>query len=321
MSTTGSQKKEDLAPPPPKPILSLLMVCASPLGLSDGKGGSWIASHGFTARHFQELIDKQDPNVVGYLMGTTFAQLSPWLFVINAFFMWTFGSLIEQKLIGWRYPAFLTLGLFGTYGLVALDCVDNPDKMFIGPTMFLLYMLGGYLAFLPKKPFKPADWVKPGWRIFREDAPPQIFERYWVSPWVFIIAFAVYSLLLQFALSKTDAQINQITKQPIAAKVHRMAVGPVSRQVAAFAVIPAIETVLLGAFSAFLFSSMITRPSVKRPGGKLQLKVIQHYRELRTLDMTHDQAVEGAAKFTAVPLDIARDWIAKGVAAVKDPEK
>lgn len=317
---TGQQKKEDLAPPPPKPILSLLMVILSPLGLSDGKGG-WLATHAFTARHFQQLVDNHDPNIVGYLLGTTFGQLSPWLFVVNAFFLWTFGSLIEQKLISWRYPAFLTLGMIGCYGLLALDSVDNPDRLFIGPTMFLFYMLGGYLAFLPKKPFKPADWVKPGWRIFREDAPPQIFERYWVSPWVFIIAFAVYSLLLQFGLSKSDTQINQITKQPVAAQVHRLVMGPIFRPAYAFAVIPAVETVLLGAFSAFLFSSMITRPTVKRPGGKLQLKVIQHYRELRTLDMTHEQAVEGAAKFTAVPIEIARDWIAKGVAAVKDTEK
>ncbi len=320
MTSIPSSKKTKIetVQPLPKPVLTLLMVCLMPLGLSDGHI-NWAALHAFTARHFHELLAANDyQGLFSYLAGATFGELTPWIFVLNIFFVWTFGSLVEQKLRTWRYPLFLLIGFIGSWYLVAMQAGFNAGKMYIGPSMFLFYLLGGYLAFLPKKPFKPSDWVKPAWKIFREDSPPPIFEQYWVSPWMFIILFAIYSLALQYSLSVTKDQLVNLTKIALAGQVHLFFIGRMDTANAAFAPLPALETIMLGAAVAYALVHMVSSATVKRPGGELQLQVLQHYRELRALDMTHEQACEGAAKFTAVPVEIARDWITKGVAALKD---
>jgi hypothetical protein len=89
-------------------------------------------------------------------------------------------------------------------------------------------------------------------------------------------------------------------------------------QPSAFSPVAALISIGVGALFAQVLPKFAMSLKPKRPGGKLQLEVIQHYRELRTLDMTHDQACEGAAKFAAVPIDIAKDWISKGAAGLKD---
>jgi hypothetical protein len=303
-------------------VLTVLLIVASTLGLASGKG-DWVLEHGFTAQKYLELLTRKDASLLSYIPGVTFAQLTPWLWVLNGLFFWLFGSVCERKLIGWRYPAFLLIGLVGWCMLVAADtsAYDAATRIFVGPTMFLLYILGGYIAFFPRKPFKPAIWVRPPWKVYKEEAKPLIAEEYWVAPGLYVGLFAAYVILLQLGLSHSSQEVSQFLNHPLAAQAHKAILGPFQAPVYAVALVPGMETILLGYVVAFLLASVVTRPVVKRAGGNLQLMVLEHYRELRTLDMTHEQAVEGASKFTAVPIEITRDWIAKGLAGVKDKEK
>lgn len=321
MTATGASRREiDISTPDPKPILTVLLICAMPFAVSTGKI-DWVERMGFTAQHFAELLATSNyVELVTYLAKATFAELSQWIWLLNALFFWVFGSLLEKKLKGWRYATFILIGIVCAWTAVYATAGFNYTKMYIGPSMLLFAMLGGYFAYFPKKPFKPQQWVRPSTEIFRNDKPVPVEERYWVSPWLYVIAFAIYQILLQIGLTfSADAIVSQ-THIAFLGKLHGWMIGRLQVQALAFSPIAAMIALGAGAMFAQVLPKLALTVKPRRPGGKLQLEVLQHYRELRTLDMTHEQACEGAAKFSAVPIDIAKDWIAKGAAGLGGQE-
>jgi membrane associated rhomboid family serine protease len=314
---TTKKKKLDMSDQLSKPILTLLLVCVSSVAVMSDGHIDWVSKNGITPLMLNTFLTKGDyMGMFSAAFRTSLAQFSPYIWIFNSFFLWTFGSLTEQRLGGLRYMVFLMAAVFGSFILVYYQATD-PTKVYIGPSMLLFCLLGSYLMFKPKKPFKPADWFRPAWKIFRENEPPALFERYWVSPWLFISSFIVYQGALQFLLTVNKDWLIDHTHTQMAGAVYLALFHRMQEVPAAFAPIPALESVGVGAALATLLLTIQASIKVKRPGGKLQVQCLQHYRELRALDMTHDQACEGAAKFTAVPIDIARDWIAKGTAALK----
>jgi len=77
--------------------------------------------------------------------------------------------------------------------------------------------------------------------------------------------------------------------------------------------IPAVEAMLFGIFSSYILQNIVFKQRMRREAGDLQVQAVLQYKELRALDMNHKQAVEGTAKLLGVPLDIVKDWIAKGL--------
>lgn len=317
----GAQKRTvDISTPDPKPIFTVLLICAMPIWVSTGKI-DWVEKIAFTPQHYAELLATgKYIDLITYMFTATFAQLSATTWLLNALFFWVFGYVLEKKLKGWRYPAYLAICMIGAWTAVYATAGFNYTKMYVGPSMLLFAMLGGYFVFFPKKPFKPQQWLRPSTEIFRNEKPPTMEDRYWVSPWMYVISFAVYQIVLQLGLNYgADAIVNR-THIDLLGKVHLWVIGHMQAQPSAFAPVAAMIGMGVGAMFAQVLPKIAMSLKPKRPGGKLQLEVIQHYRELRTLDMNHEQACEGAAKFSAVPIDIAKDWISKGAAGLKDQE-
>jgi membrane associated rhomboid family serine protease len=314
------KEKVDIAPPDPKPVFTVLAICVMPLLVSTGKI-DWIEKVAFVPQKFAELLATgQYVNLLVYMFNATFAQLSSWVWLLNALFFWIFGYVLEKNLKGWRFPVYLFISMICTWTAVYATAGFNVSKPYIGPSMLFFAMLGGYFAYFPRKPFKPQQWLRPTTEIFRTDAPVPAHERYWVSPWLYVIGFAIYQVMLQaFLVMGKDALIAK-THIEFLGTMQQWMVGRMQVQPSAFSPIAAVLAVGIGAVMAQILPKFGLSLRPKRPGGKLQVEVIQHYRELRTLDMTHDQACEGAAKFAAVPIDIARDWISKGAAGLKDQE-
>ena len=292
-----------------------------PLGLSNGNI-NWIEKAGFTASNFSDLVHTS--NFMGLLTlfwTATSAQLSPWMWGLNAFFIWCFGYVVEKKMKPARYLALLLTLIPSGWILVFIFSQGyNYNKLYIGPSMLLFGLLGAYFAYFPKKPFKPQEWVRPNTQIFRHEEPTPHHERHWVSPWTYVIAFAAFEIFLQLGLTFDKDFFVAKTHIELLGTIHTAVFGRMQTNPAAFQPVAAIMNIGVGFFIGYMLPKL--RASVKpvRPGGKLQLEVIQHYRELRTLDMTHEQACEGAAKFAAVPIDIAKDWISKGAAGLKDQD-
>ena len=179
---------------------------------------------------------------------------------------------------------------------VSVTAGFNYTKLYVGPSMLLFGMLGGYFAFFPKRPFTPQQWVRPSTEIFmkKTDQKEAAALRYWVNPWSYVVFFALYQILLQVCLNIPANEIVDRTNVPFLGQLHGWFVGRGSSgDVSAFSPVAAMIAVGCGALLSQVLPMFAVSLKPKRPGGKLQLEVIQHYRELRTLDMTHDQACEG----------------------------
>lgn len=331
MTGIRKAKQEEIVEKEAPPIVTLLVMLGPPmlaglLGQSGSPNVNMMTAHAFTARKAASLLVKSDwGGLINIAYQATFDHMTAVLFLINLGFLYIFGCWLEKKLWGWRYAAFMVLGIFVPWAILYFDVQgSNPDKMFISPLMMMLFMAGGYFAVKPVKPFVPQDWVRPSWKIFRQERKIPILEQYWVSPYVFIIAFIVYASAVNALMDFTR---NQIVDLPYShAKVgeaHRWVIGRIdhSGQIAAFSWLAGLGCFVAGAIGAPLLLGIKMTTTAKRAGGELQMRALTHYKELRSLDMTHEQALEGTAKFVAVPLDICRDWIAKGQAALKGQRK
>lgn len=298
----------------------MLLICLMPAFVSNGNI-NWLEKVAFTAAHFGDLAAKSDlMGLISYMVTASLSQLSAWNWIINSFFLWCFGYIIEKKLKGWRYAAFILCCIVIGWVLVVVNAGLNVNKMYIGPSMMFFGMLGGYFAFFPRKHFEAQQWVRPSTEIFKREKARPVAERYWVNPWAYVIAFVIYEVLLQMGLNFGKEWVVNKTHIQFLGEVHQFIVGRIQGAPSAFNPISAVLAIGAGFVVAQTLPKLAMSMKPKRPGGKLQLEVIQHYRELRTLDMTHDQACEGAAKFAAVPLDLAKDWIAKGAAGLRDQE-
>lgn len=320
MSSGLKKQKIDISTPDPKPIFTVLLICQMPFFVTTGKI-DWVEKTAFIPLKFGELLGSQNVvEMTKYVWTATFAELTQWIWILNALFFWVFGYVLERKMKGWRYPAFIALSMAAAWIAVYATAGFNVSKAYIGPSMLLFSMLGGYFAYFPKKPFEPQQWLRPTTEIFRNDKPTPAHERYWVSPWAYVMAFAIFQVALQASLAIGKDGIVAKTHIEFLGTVQQLLCGRMQVQALAFPPIAAGLAVISGALIAQLLPKLGITLRPMRPGGKLQVEVIQHYRELRTLDLTHDQACEGAAKFAAVPIEIAKDWIKKGDAGLKDQE-
>lgn len=330
--TSGTPKTlpyKVLEPTPAPPLVTLLLIFLPIFlvlfgvpSINDSTNINWVDKFCFTAAKMSDVLN--NPLAVLQLMfAATFAQLSGWMWGINGVFFWVFGHILEKRLKAVRYATLIfALVVTGWLMVFIFGGPSAASKSYIGPSLLLFGMLGGYFAFLPRKPFKPQNWVQSTTQIFRNEQETPLHERYWVSPWIYIIGFVAWEAIMQVALYLGPDALVDRTHIDFLATVHALFFGRMNPDSAPYAFHPiaAIANIAIGACVAPLLPklAMVVRP--KRPGGKLQLEVIQHYRELRTLDMTHDQACEGAAKFAAVPIDTAKDWISKGAAGLKDQD-
>ncbi|MBX9725110.1 MAG: hypothetical protein K2X81_27145, partial [Candidatus Obscuribacterales bacterium] len=256
-------------------------------------------------------------NLLKMTFFTSMAQLGALSFALNMGFMWIFGSVVEKKLISWRYPLFLLIGMVGCWALLAYEAI-SPSQKYIGPTMMFMYILGGYLVFKPKKPFKPQEWKPLPWKVFKDDTKVKVP---WVSPWVYISIFGAYTAMVYFMASMGRQELVELTHLGFVGNIRQMFMGTLPG--GAYAImrpVPAVETMLLGVFVSYILVNIVFKSKMRRQAGDLQVQAVLQYKELRALDMNHKQAVEGTAKLLSVPLDVVKDWIAVGLQPQKDDQ-
>ncbi len=256
--------------------------------------------------------------VIGMCYAATTAQLGPMMYVLNAAFWWVFGCVLEKKLVAWRYPLFLFIGMIANWFLLANEAeFIDPAQRFIGPTLFFCYIIGGYLVVKPKKPFKPQEWAPSRFKIFvgnDNSVTTKKLKIPWVSPWVYVGLFSALTGLMYFLSITGGKELADLTHLNQMNNFRQIFFGTLpASTVLLLRPIPAMECLLAGVISAYVIQNIVFTPKVRREAGDLQVQAILQYKELRALDMNHKQAVEGTAKLIGVPLDIVKDWIAKGL--------
>lgn len=335
MTGIRKAKQEEVIEKQQAPALTMLAMIGPPLidGIKNyfypaSETMNMMTVHAFTATKAYSMFSKENwGGLANMCYQATFDHMTGFLFVLNLAFMFIFGSWLEKKLWGWRYFVFLILAVFVPWAILFYDVKSAPslvEKMFVSPLLMMLFMAGGYAAVKPEKPFVPADWVRPSWKIFRQERKIPVMEMYWVSPWVFVIAMIIYASAVNIGMGFNRRMILDVPgSSPMFAQIHRWVIGRIDQpnQIAAFSWLSMLGTLAAGAITAPTLLMIRLTTEAKRAGGQLQVRALQHYKELRSLDMTHDQAIEGTSKFLAVPVDIVRDWIAKGQAALKQDKK
>ena len=325
MEQDARRGRELLKPPEVKPLLTLAMMlfCI----LNTGKGDiNWLLSHSISADKIMNGLSANNWAALGILSAiAATGQLTFWMMFINILFVWLFGSAIEKKLIIWRYPVFVLVSIIAPSLLLAfsspLGTAAYTQNVF-GPTMMTAFLLGGYMVFKPKKPFKPQEWKTPKWKVFKgNDATQRNRVKVpWVDPTVYIIGFIAWSAIQMVLLT--------ISRQTVVDATHQLWVGNVYAAITGgstsggrFLVLQPISfmlTVLSGAVMAYLLVNLSSNVKYKRAASDMQVQAVLQYKELRALDMNHNQAVEGTSQLIGVPLDVCRDWITKGLQPIKD---
>jgi membrane associated rhomboid family serine protease len=139
MNTSISKKRrEELAPPEPKPVVTVLLVLTAwflPFIATMAKGDKsvWTGTQGLTANKFFELLSNNDMSgLIGSMLLANFAQLSFWIYLLSAFFIWSFGSVIERIMGNVRFMILALLGIFGGWAILAHEAYAvQPDLPFI----------------------------------------------------------------------------------------------------------------------------------------------------------------------------------------------
>lgn len=255
----------------------------------------------------------------------TSAQLGPFTLIFNCLYWWIFAVPLEKRLLSWRFPVFLLTGLLGSWALLFNEASTHaPSQNFIGPIMFLCYVMGGYIVFRPRKPFKPADWKPAPWKVFKGDdvSKERKVKAPYVSPWVYIFMFFGW-IAIEFVFASFSGndlrKMSNLSFLGDARNLFMSTVPPGYLQV--IHPVPALESAVFGAISSYALSKAVLRYGSRRRSDELQLQAVLQYKHLRALDMNHRQAVEGAAKLLSVPVDIANDWISKGLQVAPPEEK
>lgn len=332
MTTSAQRKRELLKPPEIKPVLTLLIMAMTMFFVGDPSKGfaydKWVHEHAMTTQKFFTALEKSD--ISGLFMSTfqaTLSQLGPWSFVLNLAFIWLLGSLVERKLISWRFPVFVLIGMIGSWAVLCyFGEAYSPTQRFIGPSLFLFYLLGGFFIFKPKKPFKPAEWKKAPWKVYDEDKEDTEKKRMlripWVSPWIYICIFLAYQGLLFLITSMSKQELINFTHIGFIGNIRQAFLGSIlGDSVQVFRPLAAVWSTLLGVVTSYILVNIVFKSKLMREAGDMQMQAVLQYKELRALDMNHKQAVEGTAKLIGVPLDVVKDWIAKGLQPTEKKDK
>src|SRR5262249_43530095 len=182
---------EPPAPPPAVTILFAIGMIAITAMVSNGKH-FWVEKVAFTAGHMSDLLHGGDyVGTIAFMFNAAAAQFTPWIWPLNAVFLWVMGHVVEKKMKTLRYGIMAFLLVITGWVCVFVNAQLTPDKMYLGPSMFLFGLLGAYFAYFPKLDHKVEQWIRPNTEIFRNEKEVPLTERYWVSPWAYVVAFVV----------------------------------------------------------------------------------------------------------------------------------
>lgn len=252
-------------------------------------------------------------------------QITIWIMLVNILYIWLFGSILEKRLIQWRYFAFLASAVIVPAIIVLFTSPPGSaefSQKIVGPTLMTCFLLGGYMAFMPKKPWSPQEWKPPRWKVFKgnDEKDRTMLKVPWVNPWTYVIGFILWTALQQAFFMFGRADVVNFTHQVMAGDLYStLTGGSVSGgTINVITLIPGIISVIAGAIFSQLYLWAGTSVRYKRQASDLQVQAVLQYKELRALDMNHTQALEGTSKLIGVPLDICKDWINKGMQPIKD---
>lgn len=253
-------------------------------------GQFWLGHNCFSPKtaHLYWIQQKYLP-LANMMFWATFCSANLWLLVANSYFFWVFGSTVELRLGYEKYIFLIMTSLFGTWFILSFETGARADAVYIGPGLLTAAVVGAYLVFFPEKKINPGGSIGTTRTVTRRERDPDPSAAFGISPWWLISSFIVYEAVLHFVLTGQRVPVDNMTL---------MAGG--------------------GAFvlGIFVCAGLVAFASHGIAGNPLKILAIERYRQLRALDMSHDESVEGVARLISCPVEQVKQWIAAGSGAL-----
>ncbi len=248
---------------------------------------NWMKTNSFQVVNIYKFFANKDfLRLAAQLPTAALASFATWQLLANMYFLWVFGTKVEQKL-GPAYIGLILAALYLPWGIVQFDRFKAlDDTYFYGPLFLIASVLGASMVF-PKRKEINTQWVKSARgeifnRQLNQDPTRKYDKRDLTQLW--FIAFIAYEVGCYFYCVKLTP-------------------GFMSFHLGAL-----IFSVIFGyALTWFLVWSA----TGDFQDGAIKLMCIRRYNQVLKLDVGHDAAVRETARALALPEERVREWVAR----------
>ncbi|GEM_PF-2070469 len=286
LPTQYQRRPDPIATAKPWVTTALLLLCLFAYFQCASHGLLWLKSSSFVpGKYVLFQMQHRFVPLLQMMFWATFAQANFWQLLGSCYFLWVFGSLVELRLGLLRYLFLVALSIYGGWAMLAWEAGVHTYGLYVGPGLLTASVIGAYMIFFPEKKINAAGSIGRSTRFFKNEPDPDPREAFGVSPWAIIGAFVVYELVMYFFLGTMHPQFEPM----------RWLSG-----LAAF---------VLGLLTS---GALVASAAGGMTGNPLQILAIQRYQQLRSLDISHDEAIEGTARLMSVPVEQVKAWVSKG---------
>jgi membrane associated rhomboid family serine protease len=280
------------------PFLTLSLIVTAITVYACANGDTWFTANTLQPHLFWEAVQRYDyQTVLTELAYSNFASNNLYIMILGVYFLFVFGTAVEQRLGPARFLILFFLGTTLPWIVLIWDALYNPTwplegdptpkftLYFFGPNLLICALLGAYVELVPSKKVDLSGGMpRPRGEIFRTEKQVPVAERYGLNPWTFVWVFCAYELGLHFVTRFLWHNYDTVTL------FSALAAGAVGYGMAYILVHSAMQTF---------------------KDGPLKLEAIKRYNELVDLDVSPDDAIKGTARAMGLPNEQIRDWVLK----------
>jgi len=276
--------EQQISPAAPVITFGLLVLCLWSMYELSVHGMLWVKMHSFSPSLFASGQNSLPSNLL-MMFWATVCQYNFWHFFGNCYFIMVFGSTLETRLGPLRYLLLVLLSMFGGWLILGQETGAGTAIRYVGPGLLTTGLVGAYLNFFQEKKISPGGSLVRTHRIFHEKRDPNPAESFGISPWIIVLAFVIFQVAMHFVVSRSPLNLDTLR------------------------LLPALAVLVIGLVTCTV---LILAATSHIEGNPLKRLAVQRYQQLLALDMTHEQAVQGAARLLSLPPEQVRNWISKG---------
>lgn len=249
---------------------------------------SWFQSNVWNTETVITLV--QSGNWAQLLMTfvwANFAEASFWQTIGNVYFLWVFGTAVEQKVGASRYMTLVLVGLILPWVVLSFDAYHRAGNFTycFSPIYLLCTLVGAYKIFPSEESARKKSWMpRPRNEIFRREPRPGVADGFRINPLNYIAFFLAFEIGIRFWVLHDHPNFDSAR------------------------LVPSIVAFGLGYFIALAYAKSATHGVGE---GSLKMLVLKCYRELAALDVPHEDAIKGTARSLGLPDDKVREWVAQ----------
>lgn len=283
------------------PIFSfaLMLICAAVYVMSaQPSAQKWIVANCFVVNNMSKLlsdtmtllkagaINMAGTNLTTFVTAccmSTFASLDRVQVVGNCYFLYVFGSSVEQRI---GPPRFMMLCLIATilpWPFVLFEAGKlGVNACYYGPFFLICAILGASFVFPPEKKIN-TEWFKSArGNIFETEPRASMTDKYQFKPAFFMCLFFIYEGVMWYLQNQANPALKIL------------------------GVIPGVAAVFIG---YVMVTMLVFSATGSLKDGPMRLMAVKMYNDILKLDVGHDMAIRGTSMSLGLPPERVREWV------------